>query len=321
MLRSILGALLILLLAGAAPRRKESSCPARRPRAITSAAWASPAYGMGSYNLTHRAGQSDQHRDLHPLERIRRRRGQDPGPRARRATRGGLARRQEATTQLHKRRLENPESFDVLKGDALNDVLKQLTIPEDLRIELPLCARSHVPADVIRQIPFMLAEDKARFSMNRLTMKGKGKWPVAFQDPRFALYLRSYQDRPSTSPWSRRSTAKLTKEAIADVQASRERPARKLDAEFPPSQDTRYIEAKQRLEELDATVELLKKHKVELAIGELEQYSGHHGQRPEALHAEAWLAVRTGQDAGREDPVSQAPCVTRRATREARRRH
>ena len=40
--------------------------------------------------------------------------------------------------------------------------------------------------DMVRRIPFRLGERGENFSMNRLTVKGKGKWPVAFQDKRFA---------------------------------------------------------------------------------------------------------------------------------------
>jgi len=130
-----------------------------------------------------------------------------------------------------------------------------------------------LPVDFIRQVPFMLAEDKSKFSMDRLTLRGKAKWPVAFQDPRFALYLKSYQDVLDIA-LEQAINGRLTKEAVANVQAAVNDLWGKLNAEFPPSTDTRYIEAKQRLEELEATVDLLKHHRVELAIGELTQFGG-----------------------------------------------
>ena len=45
--------------------------------------------------------------------------------------------------------------------------------------------------DEVRRIPFKLgAKGVMRFSITRLTAKGKGKWPVAFQDNRFDLDRR-----------------------------------------------------------------------------------------------------------------------------------
>ncbi len=154
----------------------------------------------------------------------------------------------------------------------MNAVLKQLLDPKISESAIRY-AEVSLPADVIRQIPFMLAEDKARFSMSRLTLKGKAKWPVAFQDPRFDTYIKSYQ-KALDAALEQTIDGKLTKRAIAAVEATVEDLRRKLDAEYPPSNDTRYIEAKGRLDELGATVELLKKHKVEVAIGEIDQYAG-----------------------------------------------
>ena len=46
---------------------------------------------------------------------------------------------------------------------------------------------------IIRRIPFKLAEKNEKFSMSRLSPKGKGKWPVAFQDDQFTAERRRYE--------------------------------------------------------------------------------------------------------------------------------
>ena len=41
-----------------------------------------------------------------------------------------------------------------------------------------------IPVDVVRHIPFKLGEKGEQFSMDRLSLKGKGAWTVALQDQR-----------------------------------------------------------------------------------------------------------------------------------------
>ena len=72
---------------------------------------------------------------------------------------------------------------------------------------------------MIRQIPFMLAEKNVKFSMNRLVLKGKGKWPIAFQDPRFAAYIRAYETALDNA-LEQAIEGKMTKTAIAAVEAA-----------------------------------------------------------------------------------------------------
>jgi hypothetical protein len=133
--------------------------------------------------------------------------------------------------------------------------------------EIPL------PAEVVRQIPFLLADEKVRFSMGRLTLRSKAKWPVAFQDPRFARHIRSYEVALDEA-LEQSMDGRMTIAAIDALRTTVDDLAVKLDREIPPSTDARYIEAKQRVDELRASVEMLKKHKVQMAIAELDRYSG-----------------------------------------------
>jgi hypothetical protein len=267
MTRRIPGALLILLLAGASARGQYfgagSTPEGDYLRGVGIAAW-----GMGIYNeKTAIANRMNTETFIMWNEYV------DAVVRtqARELAQRRAARRAEYD-ELHKNRLESPSSLDVLNGDALNDVLGQL---KDPRLSSSDFKYAEVPlsADIIRQIPFMLAKDKSIFSMNRLTAKGSGKWPVAFHSPQFALWIKSYYNALEIA-LEQTINAKLTEGAIANLDAAVKGLRRKLDAEIPPNNGTVYIEAKIRLDELDRMVELLKHHQVDLAIGEIETYSG-----------------------------------------------
>ena len=93
-----------------------------------------------------------------------------------------------------------------LTGDALTAVMDQLMDPQISESSYRY-ARGSLSVDMIRRIPFRLGERGENFSMNRLTIKGKGKWPVAFQDKRFASELKEFE-RPSTKPWTKPSKGK-----------------------------------------------------------------------------------------------------------------
>ena len=199
--------------------RKESSSPDRRPRGITSAGWASP-HGDGHLQL-----HSAQANQINTETFIRFNEYVDAVVRtqARELAARRAARRAEYD-ELHKHRLENPNDLDVLKGDALNDVLKQLLDPEDLRIGHPLCAGHRSPPTSSGRSRSCSPRTRREFSMSRLTMNGKGKWPIAFQDPRFAPWLKSYQDALDVA-LEQAINARLTKRAIAGRRGRGERPA------------------------------------------------------------------------------------------------
>jgi hypothetical protein len=173
---------------------------------------------------------------------------------------------------IQKRLSENPESLDVQKGDALNVVLEQLMNP---KISESSFRYAQVPltVDVVRRIPFKLGEKNEKFSMSRLLLKGKGNWTVAFQDGRFAAVRHAYE-RVLDNALEQAIEGKVQIPAIEAVDAAVDDLARKLDEVVGPSRDRLYIEAKGRLEDLKNVVRLFKTHKVQLALGEMDNYSG-----------------------------------------------
>ena len=96
--------------------------------------------------------------------------------------------------QNRQRLLDSPEAHDVLNADALNRLLDHL---QDAKIDEAALrsTRFRVPlsVDMIRKIPFKLSEKGERFSMDRLCLKGKATWPVAFQRNEFQIVKKMYE--------------------------------------------------------------------------------------------------------------------------------
>ncbi len=173
---------------------------------------------------------------------------------------------------IQKRYVDNPEDLDLMTGNALNAVLEQLNDPK-ISPSSYSSAEVILSVDIIRRIPFKLGERNEKFSMSRLSLRNKAKWPVAFQDNRFDRELRIYH-RALDTAMAQASDGKLQQSAIKDVEKAVDGLWRKLNEVVPPGNDPAYIEAKQRLEELDKTARRLETHKVELALGEIDRYHG-----------------------------------------------
>jgi hypothetical protein len=183
-----------------------------------------------------------------------------------------IARHAAAYAKIKERILEHPEERDMLNGDSLNAVLDKLMDP---RISESSFKYAKVPltVDVIRRIPFKLAEKNEKFSMSRLSPKGKGKWPVAFQDDQFTAERRGYE-RALDNALEQAIEGKMQLEAIKAVEDAVEVLANKLDKVIPPSTERHYMEAKKRVDELRISARLLKTFQIERALGEIDKYSG-----------------------------------------------
>jgi hypothetical protein len=183
-----------------------------------------------------------------------------------------IAKREENYNKIERRIRENPEERDVQNGDALNAELDKLLDP---KLSSSFFLNSPVPlsVDAIRAIPFKLDAEGVRFSMQRLSPKGKGKWPVALQDARFASERSTYE-RAFDNALEQQINGKMSLDAIVAVETAVEDLYVKLDRVVKPGEDKLYLEAKRRLNELNDSAKLLKSHKIEGVIGELDKYSG-----------------------------------------------
>lgn len=183
-----------------------------------------------------------------------------------------IAKNRENYDKVRRRIMENPEARDVQNGDALNAVLVQL---QDPKIDESSFRFSPVPLsiDVVHRIPFKLDAQGIRFSFERLSTRGKGKWPVALQDPGFAQDRRAYE-RALDDALEQQIEGKMTLGAIAALEKAVNNLAQKLDLVVGPSRNRLYIESRDRVKELREATQLLKSEKIQLALGELDKYSG-----------------------------------------------
>ena len=182
------------------------------------------------------------------------------------------AKEKEEYNKLHERYLENPENLDVMSGNALNAVLNDLMNPKisdsSFRYaEVPL------PVNVVRRIPFKLAEKRAIFSMSRLSLRSKTRWPMAFRGSRFDLDRQAYE-RALDHVLEEAIEGKLQVSAIDALGKAVDDLERKLNDQIGASSDPVYRDAKKLLNELQSSVDILKHQKVERTLGEIDRYSG-----------------------------------------------
>ena len=183
------------------------------------------------------------------------------------------AQNKEMNEKIADRITNHPQSRDVMTGDALTAAMNQLMDPQLSESsfrgsEVPL------PVDMIRRIPFRLGDRGENFSMQRFTIKGKGKWPVAFQDKRFARELKEFETAVDEAlEEAIDGRAQMSK--IARIQTAVEALARKLEREIDPENDQRALsEAALTLKELRKTARQFETHGVQRALGEIDKYSG-----------------------------------------------
>jgi hypothetical protein len=179
----------------------------------------------------------------------------------------------EMNEKIEDRIKNHPEARDVLSGDALTAAMNELMDPKISESSFRY-AEVTLPVDMIRRIPFRLGERGENFSMHRLTIKGKGKWPVAFQDKRFAKELKEFETAVDAA-LEEAIDGKAQMSKIARVQKAVEELARKLEYEIDPTTDRRALnEAALQLKDLRGTARLFETHGVQLALGAIDRYSG-----------------------------------------------
>jgi hypothetical protein len=183
------------------------------------------------------------------------------------------AQNKEANEKIADRIKNHPESRDVMTGDALTAAMNQLLDPQISESSF----RSNevlLPVDMIRRIPFRLGDRGENFSLNRFTIKGKGKWPVAFQDKRFARELKEFETAVDEA-LEEAIEGKAQMSKIARIQRAVEALAIKLEREIDPEADQRALgEAGLRLKDLRKTARQFETQGVQQALGEIDKYSG-----------------------------------------------
>jgi hypothetical protein len=167
---------------------------------------------------------------------------------------------------------EHPESLDIMTGNALNAVLEQLNDPT-IQESTFRQASVVLPVAQIRRIPFRFDEKGVIFSMQRLSPRGKGKWPVAFQDDRFARERKAFE-RAVDDALEQMIEGKMTPEAISAYESAVGTLSNRLESLYRPSTERRYTEAKERIREMEKISLLLKTSRIQLVMADLDRYAG-----------------------------------------------
>jgi hypothetical protein len=165
----------------------------------------------------------------------------------------------------------SPEERELMNGEALNALLGQLNDPR-IHESSYRSVRVPLPSDIVRHIPFRIDEEAAEFSMLRLIPRGKGKWPVAFQDPRFDYDRRVYEQAVDAA-LEQQLSGKMTLDAIVRVKEAIEGLSRALDASTLPDKEL-YLRARTRIKVLREQAKLLDSDKVERVVGEIDGFAG-----------------------------------------------
>ncbi len=180
-----------------------------------------------------------------------------------------MAKTTEALNKRRERYMNNPDELDLMKGDALYVILEKLRSPKISEssfrsVSVPL------PVDLVRRIPFKLNNRNEKFSMERLSPR---KWPVALQFPAFDLYRRAYERAVDTAleqaieGKARQESIEAIASAVGDLRA-------KLKEIVRPEDQRLQAEALMHLDDLQATVRQFQTQVVQMALGDIDKYSG-----------------------------------------------
>jgi hypothetical protein len=167
---------------------------------------------------------------------------------------------------------KNPERLDIFTGNALNAAMRELNNPA-IQESSFRSAPVHVPREMLRRIPFKMDEKGLNFSIQRLTARGKGKWPVAFQQDAFEAERKAY-DKAIDRAMGEMIDGKVYEETIKAYDDAVTALSNKLQARFRMSTDPLYQDANIRLNEMKKASKLLKTTKMQPVMAELDRYTG-----------------------------------------------
>ena len=181
------------------------------------------------------------------------------------------AKRQDLWRGIQERLRNNPDEFSVLNGDALNNEMERMRAPNIAQSSFRY-APIALDIDMVRSIPFKLAEANANFSAQGLSIKGKKTWETALRGEEFAPERAAY-DKALKAARDEQLEMRLSvpriralEKALADLQ-------RKLD-EVVGQGSPEYLDAKKQLNALQKGVSNLYNTKIERVFAELHTYSG-----------------------------------------------
>ena len=230
------------------------------------------AFGMGSYNLnTAQANQINTETSIMLNEyiwNVVKNENRENWEHRKQVLKARLEYRRKIQERIH----DHPEGRDVMHGDALTAVFRDITDPK-VSESSSHYAKVPLGADVLRRIPFKLGEKGESFSMNRLSLKARNKWAVAFQDPQFATLREAYK-RAVDNALELAVESKQTYEAIDAVESAvthLEDKVLQTPYLLDPANQRLASEARTQLDNIRKTARLFKTHKIQLILAEIDK--------------------------------------------------
>lgn len=176
------------------------------------------------------------------------------------------AKRKDASDAIRKRISENPETGDIMRGDALNAILDQVTDPKLGSSSLRL-AKTMVPAKTIKEIPFSFASQGVTFSLHQLS--SDNNWPLVLKGKVYEVerlaYMKAIENARAKNDSDNLSAEDVT--AIRDaVRALRD----KIDKN-PPQEKSSISEVNAYLRTLAGFAKMLERPSIDRPIAELDK--------------------------------------------------
>jgi hypothetical protein len=166
----------------------------------------------------------------------------------------------------------NPQALDVFTGNALNAAMGELNNPA-IQESSFRSAPVPIPREMLRRIPFKMDEKGLIFSIQRLTARGKGKWPVAFQQDNYEPERKAY-DKAIDQAMGEMIDGKVALATMAAYNTAVSALSKKLQAEHGMKIGLLYTEAKTRINEMEKASRLLSTQKMQPVMAELDRYTG-----------------------------------------------
>jgi hypothetical protein len=160
--------------------------------------------------------------------------------------------------------VETPTSADIVKGDALNVLLDQVTNPGIHSPALRL-ATTPIRSEILADIRFVHASDAVTISLGRLTTQDG--WPIALRGETFAPERAAYQDAIAQALEAAKEGA-LSSQAVQAVRDAAAQLLVKLKMCPPPDRDE-SIDAKSYIKTLIDMARGLDQPPIEKVLAEL----------------------------------------------------
>jgi len=193
---------------------------------------------------------------------------------ARRRWNAHQARRLNLSKDEYKARMSkirnNPEPIDIDSGEALNDVLDQMTDPKIMTGSSTLrMANSKLNSNLIREIPFRDETDAITISLDQLT--DAKSWPLPLRADAFKTEREAYQKAVDEALAEDTEGGTLKPETIGRLRSAVGALYAKVEATIPKTQQPDHLQAMNYLKGLAGLSRMLEKPSVESVLAELEK--------------------------------------------------